>query len=46
VVLSGHPAVLGPPISIPGTIPRAPDDDELLHTQGRLLRALTELEPK
>jgi putative hydroxymethylpyrimidine transport system ATP-binding protein len=45
-VLSGHPAKLGPPISIRGQIPRAPDDDELLHTQGRLMRVLTELEPK
>jgi putative hydroxymethylpyrimidine transport system ATP-binding protein len=46
VVLSGHPAKLGPPISIPGKTPRAPDDDELLKTQGRLMRVLTELEPK
>ena len=45
-VLSGHPATLGPPISIPGETPRAPDDDDLLHTQGRLMRALTDLEPK
>ncbi len=45
-VLSGHPAKLGPPISIRDQIPRAPDDDELLRTQGRLMRALTELEPK
>jgi putative hydroxymethylpyrimidine transport system ATP-binding protein len=46
VVLSGHPATLGPPISIRGATPRASDDDELLHTQGRLMRVLTELEPK
>jgi putative hydroxymethylpyrimidine transport system ATP-binding protein len=46
VVLSGHPAKLGPPISIRGAIPRAPDDEELLHTQGHLMRVLTELEPK
>ncbi len=46
VVLSGHPARLGPPISIHGATPRAPDDEELLHTQGRLMRALTELEPE
>lgn len=46
VVLSGHPARLGPPISIHGPTPRAPDDEELLHTQGHLLRVLTELEPK
>ena len=46
VVLSGHPASLGPPIFVHGKTPRAPDDDELLHTQGRLMRMLTELEPK
>ena len=46
VVLSGHPATLGPPITIRGQIPRAPDDEELLHVQGRLMRTLTELEPK
>jgi putative hydroxymethylpyrimidine transport system ATP-binding protein len=46
VVLSGHPATLGPPITIHGKTPRAPDDEELLHTQGRLMRVLTELEPK
>jgi putative hydroxymethylpyrimidine transport system ATP-binding protein len=46
IVLSGHPATLGPPITIHGPIPRAPDDEELLHTQGHLMRVLTELEPK
>ena len=46
VVLSGHPARLGPPISVAGRIPRAPDDEELLRTQGHLMRVLTELEPK
>jgi putative hydroxymethylpyrimidine transport system ATP-binding protein len=46
VVLAGHPATLGPPISIHGPTPRAPDDDDLLHTQGQLMRRLTELEPK
>jgi len=46
LVLAGHPATLGPPITIHGPTPRAPDDDELLHTQGRLMRRLTELEPK
>ncbi len=46
VVLSGHPARLGPPIFIAGGTPRAPDDEELLHVQGRLLRVLTELEPR
>ncbi|MHB8283874.1 MAG: ABC transporter ATP-binding protein [Caulobacteraceae bacterium] len=46
VVLSGHPAKLGPPLSIPGTTPRAPDDEALLKTQGRLMRVLMELEPE
>jgi putative hydroxymethylpyrimidine transport system ATP-binding protein len=46
VVLSGHPAVLGPPITVHGPTPRAPDDEELLHTQGRLMRALTEQTPQ
>jgi putative hydroxymethylpyrimidine transport system ATP-binding protein len=42
VVLSGHPAVLGPPIVVPGCIPRALDDPDLLRTQGHLMRVLTE----
>ena len=42
VVLSGHPAVLGPPIVVPGRIPRALDDPDLLRTQGHLMRVLTE----
>ena len=42
VVLSGDPATLGAPISIDGPVPRALDDPELLRTQGRLMRALTE----
>ena len=46
VVLSGHPAKLGAPIFIHGPTPRAPDDEELLHTQGHLMRVLTELEPQ
>ncbi len=46
IVLSGHPARLGPPIAIHGPTPRAPDDDELLRTQGHLMRVLTELEPR
>jgi putative hydroxymethylpyrimidine transport system ATP-binding protein len=46
VVLSGHPARLGDPISVPGATPRAPDDAQLLQTQGHLLRVLTALEPK
>ncbi len=40
VVLSGEPAWLSEPIIVPGSIPRAPDDPQLLHTQGRLLRSL------
>jgi putative hydroxymethylpyrimidine transport system ATP-binding protein len=44
VVLSGHPATLGPPIAVPGKPARAPDDPHLLETQGHLLRVLTELE--
>jgi len=46
VVLAGHPATLGPPITVHGPTPRAPDDDELLHTQGRLLRQLTAQAPE
>jgi putative hydroxymethylpyrimidine transport system ATP-binding protein len=42
LVLSGSPARLSPPISVPGNPPRAPDDDALLHTQGHLLRQLSE----
>jgi putative hydroxymethylpyrimidine transport system ATP-binding protein len=43
IVLSGHPARLGEPIAVPGTPPRALDDAALLHTQGRLLRLLSEM---
>ena len=46
VVLAGQPATLRAPIVLHGPTPRAPDDAELLHTQGRLLRALTELAPR
>ena len=46
VVLSGQPAALGAPISVKGQIPRAADNEELLRTQGHLMRVLTELEPK
>ena len=42
VVLSGNPARLSAPIVVPGAVPRAPDDPQLLHTQGRLLRTLSE----
>lgn len=41
-VMAGQPARLGPEISVPGTPPRALDDDALLHTQGELMRALLE----
>ncbi len=41
VVLSGEPARLGPPIRVPGPIPRPPDDPILLRTQGELMRLLT-----
>ncbi len=41
-VMAGQPARLGQAIIVPGTPPRALDDDALLHTQGRLLRALLE----
>ncbi len=43
LVLSGEPARLGPPISVPGAVPRPPDDPALLLTQGRLLRMLTDV---
>ncbi len=41
VVLSGEPARLGPPIRVPGRVPRPPDDPVLLRTQGELMRLLT-----
>jgi putative hydroxymethylpyrimidine transport system ATP-binding protein len=44
VVMSGHPPRLGLPITVTGTAPRAPDDPELLATQGRLLKALSGLD--
>jgi putative hydroxymethylpyrimidine transport system ATP-binding protein len=40
LVLSGVPARLGAPISVPGATPRAIDDAAVLHTQGMLMRAL------
>ncbi len=43
LVLSGAPVTLGAPISNPGATPRAPDDDAVLHVQGRLLRGLHRL---
>lgn len=42
VVLSGRPARLSTPIIVAGSVPRRPDDPELLRTQGRLLRTLGE----
>jgi putative hydroxymethylpyrimidine transport system ATP-binding protein len=44
LVLSGSPARLSDPITVPGAIPRAPDDPHLLYTQGRLIRTLSERE--
>jgi putative hydroxymethylpyrimidine transport system ATP-binding protein len=43
LVLSGTPARLGAPITVPGAPPRATDDAAVLQTQGQLLRALTAL---
>lgn len=42
VVMSGHPARLGAPITVAGRPPRAPDDPDLLTSQGHLLRRLVE----
>ncbi|MDD2705482.1 MAG: ABC transporter ATP-binding protein [Acidocella sp.] len=42
-VLAGSPARLGIPIIVPGAPPRTPDDDEVLHIQGELLRRLAGL---
>ena len=42
MVLSGHPARLGPPIEVPGIPPRASDAPEVLKSQGHLLRLLVE----
>jgi putative hydroxymethylpyrimidine transport system ATP-binding protein len=44
VVLAGHPAALGAPIAVPGTVPRALDDPDLLRSQGHLMRALVAAE--
>ena len=44
VVLAGHPAVLGAPITVPGRVPRALDDPDLLRSQGHLMRALVAAE--
>jgi putative hydroxymethylpyrimidine transport system ATP-binding protein len=42
MVLSGAPAKLSAPIAVPGTPPRALDDDAMLHVQGVLLRQLAD----
>ncbi|GAN54482.1 ABC transporter ATP-binding protein [Tanticharoenia sakaeratensis NBRC 103193] len=42
VLLSGAPATLSAPITVRGTTPRPADDPDLLHTQGHLMRLLTE----
>jgi putative hydroxymethylpyrimidine transport system ATP-binding protein len=42
MVLSGHPARLGTPITVAGMPPRAPDDPNLLKSQGELLRLFVE----
>jgi putative hydroxymethylpyrimidine transport system ATP-binding protein len=44
MVLSGHPARLGAPITVAGKPPRAPDDPNLQKSQGELLRLLMEIE--
>ena len=41
-LLSGLPATLSEAIRVPGPPPRAPDDPNVLQTQGRLLRMLVE----
>jgi putative hydroxymethylpyrimidine transport system ATP-binding protein len=46
VVMSGSPATLGEPVIVRGATPRAPDDPELLRTQGRLMTLLTPQAPQ
>ncbi len=46
LVLSGHPASLGPPIVLHGRTPRDPDNQDLMHIQARLMRQLTEQAPQ
>ena len=46
LVLSGQPARLGSPITVPGAPPRAADDPQVLHTQGQLLRTLEAMAPE
>lgn len=42
MVLAGAPATLGAPIVVAGKPPRAPDDPDLLQSQGHLLRLMVE----
>jgi putative hydroxymethylpyrimidine transport system ATP-binding protein len=42
MVLSGQPARIGTPITVAGAPPRAPDDPNLLKSQGELLRLFVE----
>jgi putative hydroxymethylpyrimidine transport system ATP-binding protein len=42
MVLSGHPARLGIPITVAGKPPRSPDDPDLQKSQGELLRLFVE----
>ena len=42
MVLSGHPAKLGTPITVAGKPPRSPDDPDLQKSQGELLRLFVE----
>lgn len=44
MVLSGHPARLGAPITVAGKPPRSPEDPNLQKSQGELLRLLMEIE--
>ncbi len=44
LVLSGSPAKLDPPMVIPGAIPRASDNPDVMHAQAMLLRRFQELQ--
>lgn len=44
LVLSGAPAVLDPPMTIPGATPRDTDDPHVMHAQAVLLRRFQELQ--
>lgn len=43
LVLSGRPAVLDPPMHMPGPPPRATDNADVMHAQAELLRRFQEL---